>query len=107
MTATEQIINDAIEGGWNPHNLKQWTLEMVMANYYHQPTYLLDPTFWQAVGKTRGWRHPESRSHHITASDMQTSMQTYNGEWMQTWSDFLQWLADGLTVEEALAKLTT
>ena len=52
-SATQQFIEKAIEGGWDSQGLKN--AELVMANFYHQPTYLLDPKFWEAVGKVEGW----------------------------------------------------
>ena len=128
MTEIETTINDAIEGGWKnsflvtrPQDAYKAKLKIIMLRFEecegggwtskHKENIplseaLLDPKFWQAVGKTRGWANPESRSHHITATDMETSMQTYNGVWMQNWTDFIQWLADGKAIEEALTEIT-
>lgn len=51
MTATQRFIEDAIKGGWQPHSISniQWTFQMVLCNYYHQPTLFLDPKAWEAV----------------------------------------------------------
>jgi len=108
MSNTEQTIQDGIAGGWKgvpqPFCIECGCYSKHSASGTQE--VFLDPTFWQAVGKTRGWANPESRSHHITATDMETSMQTYNGVWMQNWTDFIQWLADGKTIEEALTEIS-
>lgn len=119
MTATKQFIKDAIEGGWNPKPMYYipWMKTISDAGiwwnggdgdkeYYHIHYILLKPEVWQAVGKTRGWRYPESKDHWITATDMETSVQTFNGEWMQNWQDFIQWIANGKTIEEALSAMS-
>ena len=50
----ETAIKKAIEGGWNDRlyrvdtgNDKVWT---------HHSSLLLDPLFWQALGKSMGWK---------------------------------------------------
>ena len=112
MEHTTKFIEDAIEGGWRDslftHNPKEEIAYLIEDGYFHRKIgeILIDPLVWQAVGKVRGWRNPESRSHHITATDMETSMQVFNGVWMQNWQDFIQWLADGKTTEEALEAIS-
>jgi len=113
MTATEQIIRDAINGGF----MKQDGMVFVICNkemFYvdqenppngagycrtikltsNEEKYLLMPTFWQAVGKTRGWP-----SHCIPK-------RIYTEGWKHYWHQFISHLADGLTIEEALTLLT-
>lgn len=53
----QQFIEKALEGGYEPAKIKlppgyKWTAEMVFQNYYGQPTFLLDPEAWKAVGST-------------------------------------------------------
>lgn len=63
MQGTEKAIRRSIEGGWKPfgsilyRNLveQKWGVGEVMANYYHQPTYLLDPEFWKCLSKVEKW----------------------------------------------------
>lgn len=62
MTKTNYVagaIEKAIEGGWGPHgsvklNGHPWKVYEVKANFYQQPTWCLDPNFWQALGKSLG-----------------------------------------------------
>lgn len=59
----EQAIKLALDGGWEPFgplfhkNLdeEQWGVPELIASFYHQPTFLLYPLFWQALGKSCGW----------------------------------------------------
>ena len=110
MTATETIIRDAIEGGWreectidgfitedivcfvsggndlsNADDVDEWSMSV------HK--LLLDPTSWQAVGKTRGW------PNHCLPKRI------YTEGWKHYWLQFISHLADGLTVESALLDL--
>ena len=102
MTATETIIKDAMEGGWmNISNVRLaagyikgdvddgngWTTKEKIP----VAEALLDPTFWQAVGKTRGWDN---------------LIEVYpEGGWRSVWKVFIDHIADGLTIEDALSAL--
>ena len=100
MTEIETTINEAIEGGYN---IKPYQFTISHGNYYEEccsfdgwkysSRLLLDPKFWQAVGKTRGW------SKYISAVGQPSMM------WKSMWHRFIDHLADGLTIEEALTKL--
>jgi len=107
MTATEQWIKDAIDGGWNP--MPQYLMPWMQTLNVNGITWsggegdqrrytiwqmLLLPEAWQAVGKTRGWN--EHYDHLGLEKD-----------WHGQWHQFISYLANGLTIEEALAKLTT
>ena len=97
MTATEQIIRDAIKGGWEYHgtleeyNEKQEYLsdDEKMSDLY---IAILDLEFWKAVGKTRGW------------SDT-VSFDTLNTDWITEWHSFIDHLADGKSIEDSLSML--
>jgi len=100
MTEIETTINEAIEG---EYNIKPYQFTISHGNYYEEccsfdgwkysSRLLLDPKFWQAVGKTRGW------SKYISAVGQPSMM------WKSMWHRFIDHLADGLTIEEALTKL--
>jgi len=106
MTNIEKYIQWGIEGGWDNggwENLK----ETIQGFKFHDgdfspgcpgTTYspeeiLLDPKFWQAVGKTRGW------SKYISAVGQPSMM------WKSMWHRFIDHLADGKTIDEALGLL--
>lgn len=56
MTATEQFIRDAIEGGYRPKNYEDAGKRLAKeAAMWNVPEILLDPNAWRAVGKVRGW----------------------------------------------------
>lgn len=89
MTHTQQIIQDAIEGGW--HNPE--------ADYtiYH---HFLDPLFWQAVGKTRGWGLEKAYE-----SDVGVHVELNTKVPKQKCSQFINHLWEGVDYETALSKL--
>ena len=89
MTNIKQFIKDAIDGGY----------EQELAHYEKysdQCVVLLDPSAWQACGKTRGWdkKMPDDR---------------YGGEFLENWHTnmhrFIDLLCDGLSIDEALGKI--
>ena len=63
MTAIERAVKDAIEGGFKlqyytgPALTVGLVTNLIKIHLESDGIYklLLDPTFWQAVGKTRGW----------------------------------------------------
>ena len=112
MTAIEQIIKDAINGGWRKghykmrwgggrieqweylgNNRSEWTRLMDLS------TALLDPTFWEAVGKTRGWNECLGEE---TESLKQHWLEKISKE---KWHRFIDYLQYGVTIEEALIKI--
>ena len=56
---------------------------------------LLDPKAWAAVGKTRGWKE---KSENTFEAEMAC--------WQAYWTGFYSHLADGKTIEEALAAIS-
>ena len=100
MTATEQTIQDAIEGGWNVgegfevsgrgEKVKVYTNNEDDDKYIIDINQiLLDPKFWQAVGKTRGWNNS----------------QYFSNMYKRKWHTFIDHLADGKTIEDSLCLL--
>ncbi len=112
MTATQQFIEDAIKGGWNPCEFSPITEVKTdegptgnpefSATFcwlrneegegcgYHVTQILLDPLAWKAVGKTRGW--------HKQLSDDWTEKDTV----AMKMTDFVMFLADGKDIEQPL-----
>ena len=106
MTEIETTINEAIEGGWNNDMFymsecldeisfghKNNDSENNPCHYQNIHKILLDPKFWQAVGKTRGW--PDNDDTFSNVMEW----------WRAKYIGFFDHLADGLTIEEALTKL--
>ena len=122
MKATKQFIEDAIEGGWNPRPEKA-TPKIIMLDKDEQDEVfiifntefrekgnangrtwtmrveqiLLDPLAWQAVGKTRGWVETRGDSYGVPVKKQ---------HWRRQWIFFIDNLADGLSIEEALEAIS-
>lgn len=112
---TQIWIEDAIKGGWRTswhwdeenysedeiiESLSEYKDEWY-TNYYGMVVNtnhpFLDPLAWQAVGKTRGWN---SRTTFYTSF---TKHNKENNEpWRLDMHIFIDHLADGKTIEEAL-----
>jgi hypothetical protein len=111
MTATERFITDAIKGGWRwngeKYLLDQCPMDdMILrlkgsANRFRLPVQkiLFDPPAWQAVGKTRGWI-----DHGKEANEMVYG-KFIEQHWKTRLHRFIDHLADGKTIEEALIAL--
>jgi hypothetical protein len=103
MTATQRFIEDAIKGGWKTSkNWHKWMGDYLMVcddgdGNIPVSEILLDPLAWQSVGKTRGWEP-------YAPYDMTAGEQEYIGEWVERWHEFIDHLADGKSIEEALSK---
>lgn len=87
MTATKQFALDAQQGGYPTHLIPE-TVEHYL---YADEKMLLDAKAWQAVGKTRGWG--------VSVYPLL--------EWEAQWHRFIQNLADGQSIEEALTSIST
>lgn len=100
MKETKQAIEDAIEGGWNELQNTQFlefigdgkTIRAVTGD-----NVFLDPTFWQALGRTRGWDGAKVLSDN--------RIPTYN-TYGQHWHQFIDHLADGKSIEESLLAIS-
>lgn len=102
MKATTRFIEDAIKGGWKA----PWQAILRADEYtgrpidYIEEVVLLDPLAWKAVEKARGWDNGE----HVDPTYEFASSQTWMWQWK--WHRFIDHLADGLTIEEALEKIS-
>jgi len=84
-TSVTQFCDDAKKGGYGTDPSIYYTL--------------LQPSAWRAVGKTRGWG--EENNSHITLDGVSEDLKG----WKLYLFFFLDHLADGLTIEEALLAL--
>lgn len=118
MKYLEQAIKDAVEeGGWKPKwprcvplehfKLRQvnpssftfgvpkhhgsWTLANEHKIIIEMAVVFLDPTFWQALGKARGWR-----------KDWPTEG---SPDWLFHWHRFIDHLAEGKDAESFFESL--
>jgi len=101
----EQIIEKAIEGGWNelPKGQKI-QVEIWEGNHYVYAggaeicleMYLLNPLFWQALGKKMGWK--EVKNESLSKTDDFGGFY-YLQEWLKHWHRFIDHLAEGKDIE--------
>lgn len=111
MKATKTFIEDAIKGGWKDGNkIEQRSDGIALVRFKDDAVYarlsyadiLLDPLAWQAVEKARGWGE-QKESDKIVELDHQRMLVPY---WQYQIHRFIDHLADGLTIEEALEKIS-
>ena len=132
MTATEQTIQDGIEGGWKEDELSSCTNAFIhenanngdkncyvidnsytshvtgerhnIAKHYSIGDIVTDPAFWQAVGKVRGW----CKGDYSQPEGMCDDCGEVGGR-CKSYRDymmhFMSEIADGMTIEEALTAI--
>jgi hypothetical protein len=133
MTPTQQFIEDAIAGGWSEgyailHDQKPQYGDVVVQHEatvnsieWHIEMILLDPLAWQAVAKTRGEIQAIPEGHCELCGEPMPEGETmfrYHGysipcpkpplkgwDWRDKLHRFIDHLADGKTIDEALASL--
>lgn len=89
MSATEQFIKDAIEGGYeHPKTVKYEDAELALT--------MLDPRFWQAVGKVRGWDGCSANHGEYWEG---------KPHWLYEMHRMIDALAEGKSIEEFLQAL--
>lgn len=64
---------------------------------------LLDPQFWQALGKALGWGDICINCHNSVSSCCE---EKYNKDWKYYWHKFIDHLADGKDIESFFKTLT-
>lgn len=99
MTHVERAYREAMEkGGWRPNgitlsenNISWW----IKANGERKDC-LLDPLFWQALGKARGWRTWKG-----------SGLMPYIHDWLwhKNWHRLIDHLAEGKDAESFFAEL--
>lgn len=89
----EETIKKAIEGGWKK-TPKHCRYDGVNHNAVCIEIVLLDPDFWQSLGKAMGWGKlcdPYCRTPECSDCD--------ELGWREQWHKFIDHLADGKSIE--------
>ena len=118
MTHTESFISDAIKGGWrnlapicfDVVDMEPFIPDFIDGNQITLQVILLDPLAWQAVGKTRNWATTDLMNKPVFQDREPSQYFFSNTQKHPTWRikllHFIDHLADGDTIEEALSKIT-
>ena len=86
----ETAIKKAIEGGYDGHGL---TLDSGAVIY---DRFLLDPLFWQCLGKAEMWREKELEAKDGTK---------YKAEYIYVWHSFIDHIAEGGDIDSFFNQL--
>jgi hypothetical protein len=106
MTHIEQAIRDAVmKGEYKRRHYRHsdYTEEQQQLVDWPMERILLDPAFWQALGKARGWkmeRDCPDLCHQFTCP-------VDRRHWSNYWHLFIAHLADGKDAESFFASLTS
>lgn len=134
----EEIIQKAIEGGWNPTEEKDYTINTkpdgVWTAHFYDKDYpeegtnqyeiqymVLDPKFWEAVGKVEGWKemvcevgnsggyesddyYTEWREASENECDDEDVLETRKG-WEHKMHDMIDALCSGQSIEDFIKSL--
>lgn len=97
-TATQRWVEHAKLGGWSSFHEVGSKIELAEA--------LLNPLAWQATGKTRGWglicTECLTEGGERTSCSCGMSYPPTDYKWHWSWHRFIDALADGKDIEQAL-----
>lgn len=113
----QQTIQKAIEGGWKPKQIKfkSKTITETTAHAFRMSfgdSFLLDPQFWQCLGKAMGWREfvcTECGGLYELVDGCKNNpsciYSTAQEEWFYQWHSLIDHLAEGKSIESFFEKL--
>lgn len=109
----ENIIKKAIEGGYEPKYEKTTVLNSVIyfcddgsilatgengkiLEIYDKAKIVLDPLFWQSLGKACGWKYAESidREGRLNGDWINHAQEFHYINLTQSWDEAVKWLED-------------
>ncbi len=102
----EKALIKAIKGGFNPRYieavLKNKTAGCLMPS--EKSRVLLDPLFWQALGKAEGWEKKTVKGQPCGIKDC-TGEHLKGTDWKEQWHRFIDHLAEGKTADSFFENL--
>jgi hypothetical protein len=96
MTSLETCIREAVENGGYPGS-GYFSYKSLGAKQQAENYMLLDPLFWQSLGRARGW--------HKEPFAMNGAWLMADSEWKLNWFRFIDHLAEGKDAESFFAAL--
>lgn len=107
-TATERAIEDAIGGGFYSRVAEEYLEDWAKYNTLTVHDYgwiFIDQTFWQALGKQRGWSEVDKVDmvlRYIQSGKERTLEKNTIKPWQYKMHRFIDLLAEGLSINQAL-----
>jgi len=102
----EKAIRKAIEGGYIDHAYcNEFDMYEAQSSYCHS-TVLLDPLFWQALGKAEGW-NKEEFCDFVNEDGVGMILSSINPEpvWLVKWYFFIYHLSEGKNIDSFFNEL--
>lgn len=103
----EKAIKIAIENGWKAKKRDIWWSNDTNQTLRYRDSVLLDPLFWQALGKGLVWKEvseTETRQNSVTGEPQ--TIRVVNGTaWQLEWHRFIDHLASGKDIESFFTNL--
>lgn len=114
----KEAIKKAIEGGYAEHLKKEY--DALSCNHtkpfekcldISDERMVLDPLFWQCLGKAEGWdemfiaKKPVFQNESIAKYFDSDSKQVK--KWKVIWHHFIDWIANGKSIDEFFNQLLT
>lgn len=106
MNYTQQAIERALEGGWEPKRvlkltLSKWSVGDIVALYRNTEAFLLEKDFWRCLGRAEGLNGD---------GPLGTTFEVGNrigSAWSNMMRDFTEHLIAGHDIESYFAQLLT
>lgn len=108
MNSLENAIREAVEkGGYIPPSVEHESEMAAAVTYFVSYPYrvLLDPLFWSALGRARGWEGDNFYAGHTWQYNDRLAQITLLDDWENTMHDFIQHLIEGKDAESFFAAL--
>lgn len=123
----ETAIKKAIEGGWGGGLKSDVVIEFFdktkTVGFHYPGTFngvemsiydlLLQPLFWQALGKAEGWRNDNSKCNcrpYEGLHEWECPLNAGRNDWKDNWHNFIDHLAQGKDIDsffdDLLQKIT-
>lgn len=97
----QDAISKAVEGGWKKESVVE-PMDTQRANFAKA---MIDPLFWQALGKSMGWEDKPNERKAFWKVQQEGNVKTEMSEWKNQWHNFIDHLAEGKSIEEYFANL--
>jgi len=111
MTHIEQAIRDAVEKGgykWRWYLSDSSSYDYKDMEFRELEKHFLDPTFWQALGKARGWEGTYvTDAWPFEMGKKWEEERRHIPSWQYHWHRFIDHLASGKDAESFFASLAT